>query len=247
MSFSSDVKEELLQKSSNISKKNNECCVISEKFGELLTQVSFKNELKDEFMYLFDISKLKECCIRAILRGCFLSSGFVNDPGIDYHVEILFKNKSCAEYILDLLSVLDFSPKLIKRKASYVIYFKEGEQVSYFLQLIGANKSYLYFEQIRVEKNVKNNINRAINCEVANIAKTIKSSKAQIDAINKLKKALKFEDLSEKLKYAASLRLKYPTESLDFLSNISKEEEKYISKSGLKHRFDKIIQEANKI
>lgn len=243
MSFSSEVKEEILNKVSNT---KNECCMVAEAFGESLTVASLKNDIKSEYEKLFDISDLNECCIKSILKGVFLSSGCIVDPNLDYHFEVTFKNKACAEYFLNLLSVLDFMPKIIKRKKIYNVYIKDSDQISLFLSLVEASKSMLKFEQIRVEKEVKNNINRSINCETANLAKTIKSSVAQREAINKIRENGLFDSLNDKLKYTANLRIKYPNESLDFISKQT-ENGNYISKSGLKHRLDKIIEIANKI
>lgn len=243
MSFSSEVKEEILNK---ISKNKKECCIVAEAFGENLTTASLKNDIKSEYEKLFNISDLNECCIKAILKGVFLSSGCIVDPKLDYHFEVTFKNKACAEYFINLLSVLDFMPKIIKRKKIYNVYIKDSDQISLFLSLIEASKAMLEFEQIRVEKEVKNNINRSINCETANLAKTIKSSMTQIEAINKLKEKGIFETLNDKLKNTANLRLKYPNESLDYISKQTIDNN-YISKSGLKHRLDKIIKIANEI
>ncbi|MDO4282792.1 MAG: DNA-binding protein WhiA [Clostridia bacterium] len=245
MSFSSDVKDEILK---NFSGNQKTCCIKAEKFGEYLTSVPLKNILGNEFKEYLDISKLKECCIKSILKGVFLGSGCIVDPMLDYHFEVIFKNKACGEYILNLLSVLDFTPKMIKRKKQNVVYFKESEQISLFLSILGANNAVLKFEQIRVEKEVKNSINRTTNCETANLSKTINSAVKQIEAIKKLKEHGKFASLNDKLKYTANLRLKYPTESLDYIaSKTAKDEKNKISKSGLKHRLDKLIQLAAEI
>ena len=99
MSFSSDIKEEILSKSK---KETKHCCILAEKFGELLTDVALKSELKEEYSEYMDISKLSECCIKSILKGAFLASGYIIDPLNDYHFEIDFKNKACAEYIFNL-------------------------------------------------------------------------------------------------------------------------------------------------
>lgn len=239
MSFSSDIKEEVLR---NFSNTKDTCCIKAEKFGEYLTSVQLKNSLNNEFNEYLDIAKLKECCIQSICKGVFLGSGCIVDPIQDYHFEAIFKNKSCGEYFYNLLSLLEFTPKLIKRKKLNVVYFKEAEQISFFLSIIGANNAVLKFEQIRVEKEVKNTINRTTNCETANLSKTINTALKQIEAINKLKKNGKYELLSEKLKYTAKLRLKYRTESLDYIASKTQNKGKdKISKSGLKHRLDKII------
>ncbi len=248
MSFSSKIKEEVLK---GFTEKQKECCIVAERFGENLTQCSYKADL-DEYSDFFEISNLNECCIKAILKGAFLGGGCIVDPNTDYHFEIVIKNKACADFIFNLLSVLEFTPKVLKRKKSnmYVVYIKESEQISYFLSIIEANSSMLNFEQIRVEKEVKNQVNRTTNCQTANIAKTIKSSVLQVEAIEKIKREGKFDKLSDKLKYTANLRLKYKNESLDYISNITKksnDKNDYISKSGLKHRLDKIVEYANSL
>lgn len=245
MSFSSEIKNEILN---NFSKEKKKCCKLAEKFGEELSQVPKKSDLINDFENFMNIAKLNECCIKSILKGSFLGSGCVVDPNIDYHFEITFKCKACAEYFLNILSLLEFTPKLLRRKKMnmYTVYLKESEQISLFLSFIGASLSMLKFEQIRVEKDVKNNINRNINCETANLTKTINSSVKQIMAINKIKKAGKYNNLDEKLKTTAKLREKYPNESLEFIASLTNGNDK-ITKSGLKHRLDKIIEISDNI
>ncbi|MEG0872841.1 MAG: DNA-binding protein WhiA [Clostridia bacterium] len=245
MSFSSDVKSEILEGSS---KEKKECCIKAEKFGELLTKTPLKENLVQEYKQYLDIAKLNECCIKSILKGAFLGAGCIVEPNIDYHFEILVKNKSCCEYLFNLLSLLEFTPKIMKRKKQkvYTIYFKESDQISIFLSIIGTNKAMLKFEEIRVEKDVSNNVNRTLNCELANLEKTIVSSVKQINAIEKLKKSKHWNSLNDKLKYTSYLRMKYKNDSLEQIASKTKGENK-ISKSGLKHRLDKIIELAEKI
>lgn len=240
MSFSEQIKNEIL---SNINGSKYVNCLEAERFGELLTQVSTKTELKEKYTKFFDISKLDEIEIKEILKGVFLSSGCVVDPSLDYHLEIYFKNKSCTEYIYDILSLLEFTPKILKRKNTnnYVIYIKESDQIVTFLGLLEVNRAVLKFEQVRVEKQVKNNINRSINCETANLTKTITSSVKQLDAIKKIKKSGRFEALDSKLKYVAMLREKYPDKSLAYIAEKTSKENK-LTKSGIKHRLDKLIE-----
>ena len=240
MSFSEQIKNEIL---SNINGSKEINYQEAESFGELLTQVSTKKELKEKYISFFDISKLDEIEIKEILKGVFLSSGCVVDPSLDYHLEIYFKNKSCTEYVYDILSLLEFTPKILKRKNTnnYVIYIKESDQIVTFLGLLEVNRAVLKFEQIRVEKQVKNNINRSINCETANLTKTITSSVKQLDAIKKIKKSGRFDALDSKLKYVAMLREKYPDKSLSYIAKKTNNENK-LTKSGIKHRLDKLIE-----
>lgn len=238
MSFSEEIKNELL---TNINNKSS--YINYESFGELITQVDLKSKLQEDYNQFFDISKLTEKEIKSICKGAFLSSGCIVDPNADYHFEVYFKNKACAEYFYDLLSLLEFTPKLLKRKQNhnYIIYIKDSDQIVTFLSLLEANKSVLKFEQIRVEKQVKNNINRNINCETANLTKTISTSLKQLDAIKKIKKSGKYESLDEKLKYVASLREKYKDKSLAFIAQKTKGTNK-LTKSGIKHRLNKLME-----
>lgn len=245
MSFSEQIKNEILI---NIDNEKNSKYLEAEKLGELLTQVNTKTELKEKYYEYFDIAKLDENCIKSILKGVFLSSGCVVNPNLNYHLEIYFKNKACTTYIYDILSLLEFTPKILKRKKTnnYVIYVKESDQIVTFLGLLEANRAVLDFEQVRVEKQVKNNINRNINCETANLSKIISSSVKQLEAIEKLKNTGRLDALNEKLKHAASLREKYPDKSLSYIAEMTNKEDK-LTKSGLKHRLDKLIEIAKEI
>ncbi len=245
MSFSGQVREEILK---FYDKNKDPYLIKAEKFGEYLTEAQYKNDLLKDFSDYFEISNLSEEEIKTVIKGVFLASGCIVDPKNDYRFEASFKNKSCAEYFLDMLALLDFTPKLVKRpKANvYVVYFKESEQISYMLSLLEANKSMLQFEEIRVVKDVNNTKNRMSNCEIANMTKSVNSALKQLEAIKKIKNNGRFSMLSEKLKYTASLREKYPTATLEEISAKTEGKNK-VSKSGLKHRLDKLMQIADEI
>jgi len=225
MSFSGDIKEEIFKNSEN--NKYIECV----RFGEIITEAKTLQEIKELYKY-FDIAKQTKNELRNILAGAFLNSGCIVSK--NYHFELSFKAKVFAEYVFNILSLFEFSPKITKRNNNYIIYFKESEQISLFLSVIGASKCMMEFESIRVEKEVKNNVNRNVNCETANIYKTIKSSQRQLEAIAKIKK--KSIKLNQKLEDVANIREKYPDESIEYLAN-----KLGISKSGMKHRLDKIL------
>lgn len=245
MSFSTDVREEILE---YYNKKRDGYIIKAERFGEYLTQAQYKNELIEDFEDYFEISNLTEDEIKTVIKGVFLSTGCIIDPNKEYRYEATFKNKACAEYYLDMLSLLDFTPKLVKRdKANiYVVYFKEAEQISYMLSLLEANRCMLNYEMIRVEKDVNNSKNRATNCEVANAAKSINTALLQLEAIKTIRNAGKFASLTDKLKYTAMLREEHPTDALDKLASYTEGKDR-VSKSGLKHRLDKIMQIAEEI
>ena len=236
MSFSSEIKEKLLEDVSKISK---ECCKRAETFGEYITVNRYKSALERDYNDLLLLNNVSECCIKSIIIGSFLSSGYMTNPSKDYHIEVNFRNKALADYYMSLLSLLEFTPKYIKRQKNglyHSVYIKDSDEISRYLSILGASSHMLKFEQIRVEKEVKNNINRKVNCETANLGKTVKASVKQINAINKLKENKKYNKLDQKLKDVAKVRIKYPDESLESLARRLN-----ITKSGLKHRIDKII------
>lgn len=226
MSFSEQVKDEILMT------KNKKCCILPLRYGELVT------ESKD--IKLTDIKKIVKdtCCKRAFLKGVFLGSGCIVNPNTDYHFEVTTKSKVYADYVIKLMSEFELLPKLIKRNSNYVIYLKGSEQISTLLAIFEANRAVLEYENIRINKSIKNNINRSVNCETANLTKTIEAAVKQQEAIKKLKAEDKFNELNPKLKEIASLRLKYPEASLDELALKCSYK---ISKSGVYHRLNKIV------
>lgn len=183
--------------------------------------------------------KREEQFFKAIVRGTFLGSGSLNNPKNKYHLEILFSTKVNAEYISNVLKEFYIQSKILIRKRSFSIYIKEAEEISKFLAFIGANKSVLNFEEIRVERDTRNSINRLVNCETANLNKTINASVTQINAIKYLKAHKKFEDLPENLKEIAEVRLKNPDASLVELGQMLQNP---IGKSGVNHRLKKICE-----
>lgn len=183
--------------------------------------------------------KKEEQFFKAIVRGSFLGSGSLNNPKNKYHLEILFSTKVNAEYVSSVLKEFYIQSKILVRKRSFSIYIKEAEEISKFLALIGANKSVLNFEEIRVERDTRNNINRLVNCETANLNKTINASVNQINAIKYLKENKKFKELPENLKEISEVRLKNPDASLVELGQML---ENPIGKSGVNHRLKKICE-----
>ena len=177
---------------------------------------------------------------KALIRGIFLGSGSINDPTKKYHLEILSKNKDVAQYIQNILKSFNIKAKI--REMTNTIYIKEGEEISKFLAFIGAQKAVLKYEEIRVMREIRNNVNRQVNCETANLNKTISASVMQIEAINYLKKVKKYEELPTGLQEIAELRLEYPEMSLKDLGSLL---ENPLGKSGVNHRLKKIIEIAD--
>ena len=182
--------------------------------------------------------------IKWLIKGVYLGSGSVNNPEKKYHLEIGIKEKPNAQKIKEYLIKYDIKSNMIEKNNQYAIYLKDSEEISKFLALIGANKSVLKFEEIRVQREMNNKINRIVNCETANLNKTINASIEQIEAIKKLKSSKRFEQLDDSLKEIAELRLNNPNASLIELGKMLKQP---VGKSGVNYRLKKIIEIANEL
>ncbi len=204
--------------------------------------MSFASNLKDELLSLkmWDTNaqmKQDEQIARLCIREAFIKSGSMNDPNKKYHLQIMFRTKKKAEEMQKLLENFYIHPRIIKKENNYMLYLKDGEEISQFLALIGANNTVLKFEEIRVIKEKRNDINRLVNCETANLNKTINAAVKQIEDIKLIKTKGKFAALPENLQEIADLRIKNPDLSLVELGKLLKEP---IGKSGVNHRLKKI-------
>ena len=204
--------------------------------------MSFASDIKDELLGLkmWDMNsqmKQDEQLARLCIREAFIKSGSMNDPNKKYHLEIMFKAKKKAEEMQKLLNNFNINAKIIKREKDYMLYLKDGEEISDFLALIGANSSVIKFEEVRVLKETRNDINRLVNCETANLNKTINAAVKQIEDIKLIKKKRKFSNLPENLQEIAELRIANPDVSLIELGKMLSEP---IGKSGVNHRLKKL-------
>ena len=209
--------------------------------------MSFSGEVREELLELKmwdNNSSLKqdEQLARLLIRESFIKKGFINDPNKEYHLEILFKTKKKADELKEIIANFGIDIKSTKKGSDYMLYLKDGEEISSFLALMGAAKAMLKFEEIRVIKDTRNNINRLVNCETANLNKTINAAVKQIENIKKLKKNKKFESLPDNLKEVANLRLENPDSTYEELGKMLS---KPIGKSGVSHRLEKISKIAN--
>ena len=182
--------------------------------------------------------------LKAIVRGAFLGTGSITDPNKQYHVEILFQEEKNADYIANLCKEFGVIVKKLQNGSKFVLYIKESEEISKFLALIGSNKGVLKFEDVRLTKEVKNNVNRLVNCETANLNKIVNAAVDQVNDINLIKKLRKYDELPDYLKELAELRLENPDASLKTLGEML---EKPIGKSGVNHRFQKIHEIAEEL
>ena len=209
--------------------------------------MSFSQEVREELLELKmwdNNSSLKqdEQLARLLIRESFIKKGFVNNPNKEYHLEILFKSKKKADELKEIIANFGIDIKSTKKGTDHMLYLKEGEEISSFLALMGAAKAVIKFEEIRVIKDTRNNINRLVNCETANLNKTINAAVKQIEDIKKLKKNRKFESLPDNLKEVANLRLENPDSTYEELGKMLS---KPIGKSGVSHRLEKISKITN--
>lgn len=181
---------------------------------------------------------------KAYIRGAFMGSGSITDPKKGYHLEFVSENESNAYFLRDTINEFGLKSKVIMRKEKYIIYIKDSEQISDFLSLIGAYNSVLNYENVRVIKEMRNNVNRIVNCETANLNKTVKSSYDQVEDIKLIEREIGIENLDEDLKAIAKIRLENRSMSLNDIANSL---EPKLSKSTVNYRFKKLRRIANKL
>ncbi|MGE5417540.1 MAG: DNA-binding protein WhiA [Acidobacteriota bacterium] len=179
----------------------------------------------------------KPCCKRAFLRGVFLARGSVSKPESAYHLEILFPNEEMARAAKKLGRSKGIRFHRTERKHSFVLYLKESEQIVDYLRLIGASYALLEFENVRIFKSMKNQVNRIVNCETANLEKTLDASMRQTDLIRRLIDKVSVHGLPDHLRQLAILRLDYPDCSLKELGEMMSPP---LTKSGVAYRMKKL-------
>lgn len=184
------------------------------------------------------------CCKRAFLRGAFLTCGSLSDPEKDYHLEFVLKNEAQADMLRSVLASLSVEAGSVMRKKAYVLYIKDSEMIATVLTLADATVALMELENIRILKEVRNDVNRRVNCETANIEKTVRAASKQVEDIRFLAGAPGFDDLPEELKLTAALRLEHPEVSLSELAMLHPTS---VSRSGINHRLKKLCILAEKL
>lgn len=186
----------------------------------------------------------KKCCKRAFLRGCFLASGSISSPEKFYHLEISSSTEDFAERVREVFCDFGIDAKIVVRKKQYVVYIKEGEQIVDSLALMEANQALMEFENIRIIKEMRNDINRRVNCETANLNKTVNAALKQTEDIKYIEKTMGFASLTPALSQMAEARLQYPEASLSELGSLM---DPPIGKSGVNHRLRKLSEIAKEL
>ncbi len=184
------------------------------------------------------------CCQRAFLRGAFLSIGSMSDPEKSYHMELVCTNESQAIQLRDLIQGFQIEAKIVLRKKYYVVYLKEGSSIVDLLNVMEAHVSLMEFENHRIVKEMRNSINRRVNCEAANITKTVNASSKQIEDILLVRDSYGFQNLPENLREMAEVRLEYPEATLKELGQYLNPT---VGKSGVNHRLRKLSELADKM
>lgn len=177
----------------------------------------------------------ENCCRAAFFRGAFLAGGSVIDPRKGYHLSFSTSHYHVAREIQPLMAELGLSPKTMVRSANYITYFKQSEAISDFLTIIGAPVAAMGIMNAKLEKNIRNRVNRRSNCDMANVDKVVAAAQEQIAAIHRLKRSAQWECLPDALKETAALRVAHPELSLSQLASLGG-----LSKSCLNHRLRKL-------
>lgn len=239
----------LVKKGNSFKKSNIYIVVISEDMGvrDLLQKVGVLKDNGGVFSLDYGIPKelvASDEAKRAYIRGAFLGGGSVSNPEKTYHLEFVTHNNDYADELCNLINTYGLTAKVIQRKGSYIIYIKEGEQIVDLLNIIGAHGSLLQLENVRIMKEMRNNVNRLVNCETANLSKTVNAAVRQIESIRLIQKEIGLQRLPKNLREIAELRLSYPDESLKELGELL---DPPVGKSGVNHRLRRIEKIADEL
>lgn len=186
----------------------------------------------------------EDCCKMTYLRGAFLASGSISDPVKGYHFEIVCPSKQKGQWIQAIINQFSMEAKLVQRKKNYVVYLKEASQIVDLLNVMQAHSSLMELENVRIIKDMRNTVNRKVNCETANINKTVSAAVKQVEEIEYIRDHYGFENLEEPLKDLAMLRLEYTEASLKELGELI---DPPVGKSGINHRLRKLSKLATEL
>lgn len=179
----------------------------------------------------------RDCCAISYLRGAFLGGGFVADPHGDFHFELTAENEAIARALVNLMARFDVDARVARRRATYAVYLKGAEPIVTFLALVGAHRALLRTEDVRIIKSMRNDVNRLVNAETANLVKTAEAAIEQVEAIRTLAESRGLESLPPALQELALLRLEYPDVSLRELGELA---DPPLTKSAVYHRVRRI-------
>lgn len=242
-----EVVVELLVRKKMRLKKNNVYIVrLNENARNILEDLDI---LGENFTFIRHISEnlvKKKCCRRSYIRGAFLAGGSVNNPETSsYHLEIFSLYKEHNDSLCELMNTFDLNSKTLERKKGFITYLKEAEKITEFLNIIGAHQALLRFEDVRIVRDMRNSVNRLVNCETANLNKTIGAALRQVENIKYIDEKIGLDVLPDKLREIARLRVEYQDVTLKELGEMVSSGT--ISKSGINHRLRKLDEIAEQL
>jgi DNA-binding protein WhiA len=209
--------------------------------GELISRIfsEFGYDTSSTLSHHINLAKLEDdCCKKSFLRGAFLAGGSVTNPLQRYHLELATAHRSVSRELFSILLDMGFSPKDITRKGSYITYFKQSDIISDFLITIGAPISAMGIMSAKVEKDMRNAINRRVNCDNANADKIVEAAQNQLEIIRRIDREIGLSNLPDKLQDTALLRIANPEASLTDLAALASPP---VSKSAMSHRVRKLL------
>jgi len=177
------------------------------------------------------------CCKRAFIRGAFMAAGSISDPNKSYHFEIVCHTLEQAQQLKELMEFFETEPKIVERKERMVVYLEEGSQIVDLLNVMEAYVSLMNLENVRILKEMRNSVNRKVNCETANINKTVNAAVKQMEDIKRIRDTIGFDNIPEPLAEIAQARLDYPEATLKELGTYL---DPPVGKSGVNHRLRKL-------
>ena len=193
--------------------------------------------IEEDFSISDSLIIQRECCKRAFIRGAFLAAGSVSDPVKTYHFEIVCLSEAKAKQLQMIMETFNINARVIKRRKYFVVYVKDSSQVVDLLNIMGAYNALMDMENVRIVKDMRNNVNRKVNCETANINKTVSAAVKQIEDIRFIQMSSAFDELPESLQEMAELRVRYPEATRAELGQLL---DTPVGKSGVNHRLKKI-------
>lgn len=236
--FSRNI-ELLVRKKMKLKKNNVYIVRIKEDVEKLLDILQIDHEQDGFEQADLTVIYQDECCRRAYLRGSFIARGSINSPETpSYHLEVFNLDQDHNHVLCQLFNAYNLRARELQRRNGYIVYMKEAEKITEFLGIIGAHNALFKFEDVRIVRDMRNSVNRIVNCETANLNKTISASVRQLESIKLIKNSVGLDELPDKLKEIAETRLQYPEVTLKELGELLPTGK--LSKSGVNHRLKKI-------
>ena len=235
----------LLDKTSNISEYG--AHLDEQDAKDVLTMVKMYKEREDDVSIRMDVVDglllQQTCCRRAFIRGAFLAAGSISDPNKNYHFEIVCKTSPQALQLQEIMKGFAVDAKIVERKRHYVVYLKEGAQIVDMLNVMGAHVALMDLENVRILKEMRNSVNRKVNCETANITKTVSAAVRQVEDIQWIEQTRGLGSLPDSLREIAEVRLEHPDMPLKDLGQLL---DPPLGKSGVNHRLRRISEIADR-